>query len=935
MKPAIRQEGLSHQTLKVWTSLPPTLRRLAEVIAVGAVYYASARFGLLLAFQGTNASPVWPPSGIALAAVLVLGYRIWPGIFMGAFLANAVVFAANQAAKTPEILLVSGSIAVGNTLEALLGAFLLRRLAVTDRILDHARGVFAFVLVAALMCLTSATIGPSSLCLGGIIPWSLYGTVALTWWLGDVTGALIVTPLLLVWRPGVNPPKVFWSAFEIACFLALLVSVAQLVFGPWLPTGTVHYALSFLMMPFLLWSAFRFGQRGLVVATVLVSGVAIWGTIHGCGPFVRERLNDSMLLLQSFVGISSVTGLVLAAVLMERHELGLERLKFVSLADSSVEFIGMCDLKFRPFYVNAAGLRQLGLGDLAAACRVKVQDYFFPEDQAYITNEFFPQVVRDGHAEVEIRFRHFQTGEAIWMLYNVFNLRDPQGAVIGWATVSRNIHDRKRAERALRAGQQQLQFVTDHAPVYIAHCDQDRRYKFVNEPYAKLIGRQQAEIVGKHPRELLGEEVYSQASPYMDAALAGRRVEFDLMLPPTMGGSRAIHVAYAPEFDGSGRVVGFLAAIRDITERKRAEQALRDSERALREGETRLRLAQQVAQIGTFEWNIQTGVNHWTPELEAMYGLSPGGFPGTQDAWERLVHEEDRPEAIRRIQQAIAKGAFEGEWRVVWPDGTIRWLAGRAFVFKDESGNPLRLIGVNIDITERKWAEQQIQGSLAQSQALTAHLATIREQERTRIAREIHDELGQALTGLKLELSWLRGRLGKIGPARDLDPLLDKSEEMSGLIDDTIQTVRRIVSELRPGVLDNLGLAAALEWQVQEFAKRSGIRCTVVLENAELDHDRATALFRIAQEALTNIARHAAADSVEVRLRRESDDWILEIVDNGRGIVDDEAGNARSFGLLGMRERAALVGGWVKLDSAPGRGTKVIVQVPHGQRKSA
>ncbi len=132
---------------------------------------------------------------------------------------------------------------------------------------------------------------------------------------------------------------------------------------------------------------------------------------------------------------------------------------------------------------------------------------------------------------------------------------------------------------------------------------------------------------------------------------------------------------------------------------------------ALRESSERLRVAQEVACIGTFEWNIQTGVNTWTPELEAMYGLQLGGFPGTEEAWEQLVYPEDRPEVVRRVNEAMEKGNYEGEWRVVWPDGTVHWLHGRAFVFKDESGKPLKLIGINIDITERKHLEEALKTS--------------------------------------------------------------------------------------------------------------------------------------------------------------------------------------------------------------------------------
>src|ERR1700730_16497957 len=149
---------------------------------------------------------------------------------------------------------------------------------------------------------------------------------------------------------------------------------------------------------------------------------------------------------------------------------------------------------------------------------------------------------------------------------------------------------------------------------------------------------------------------------------------------------------------------------KDVDSQKILEES-QTLEKALRESEERLHLAQQVARIGTFEWNIKSGVNRWTPELEAIYGLPPGSFPGTQSAWEELVHPEDRVKAVRAVGKAMKDGAFEEEWRVIWPDGSVRWLLGRAWVFRDQAGNPERLIGVNIDVTDRKLAESELHES--------------------------------------------------------------------------------------------------------------------------------------------------------------------------------------------------------------------------------
>ncbi|MCU7496213.1 MAG: PAS domain S-box protein [Ignavibacteria bacterium] len=230
-------------------------------------------------------------------------------------------------------------------------------------------------------------------------------------------------------------------------------------------------------------------------------------------------------------------------------------------------------------------------------------------------------------------------------------------------------------------------------------------------------------------------------------------------------------------------------------------------------------------------------------------------------------------------------------------------------------------------------AEFQLKNSREQLRRLSAHTQSAREEERTRISREIHDELGQALTGLKMDLSWLDKKLQSEG--QQTETVSEKINAMYSLINETIKSVRKISSELRPGVLDYLGIAAAIEWQAQEFQHRTGITCRIISmpKELELDQNFSTALFRIFQETLTNIARHASASLIEIRLMHEAGNITLVIKDNGRGITEEEILNTKSFGLLGMRERAYLLGGEFTIKGKQGMGTTVTVTIPVGNLK--
>ena len=256
-----------------------------------------------------------------------------------------------------------------------------------------------------------------------------------------------------------------------------------------------------------------------------------------------------------------------------------------------------------------------------------------------------------------------------------------------------------------------------------------------------------------------------------------------------------------------------------------------------------------------------------------------------------------------------------------------RCLHTKKIPILDENGQPLYLLGISEDITERKRAETQLQRSFELLRTLSQRLDVVREEERTRISRELHDELGVRMTCMKMDLSRLQAMLREsLFPREKME---EKIRSMSAEADSTIAEVQRLAAELRPGVLDDLGLVAAIEWQCQDFERRSGIRCLceASFDQIMISPSRATAAFRICQEALTNVARHAKATFVRVLIKEKGDDVLIEIQDNGQGIPPEKLNDAGSLGLLGMKERSMAIGGWLDIAGWPGKGTTVTLRL--------
>jgi diguanylate cyclase (GGDEF)-like protein len=300
------------------------LKNLATVAGLAAVYFVAGKVGLQLAYVHASATAVWPCTGIAIAALLVYGYRVWPGILLGAFLVN--VTTAGSVAS-------SIAIAAGNTLEGLAGCYLVSRFAHGKETFVRAQDIFKFALLAGMVATSiSATIGVATLAVGGFADWAAFGSIWYTWWLGDAIGTVLVTPLLLLWWEN---PRLKWTREQITelAFLFMgLFSTAWIVFGEPFHSKLKNYPLEYLCIPFLVWAAYRFGRRKAATALCALAVIATWGTLHGFGPFARESRNTSLLLLQAFMGITAITTLALAAEVSE-HRRAEERVRNLAVSD--------------------------------------------------------------------------------------------------------------------------------------------------------------------------------------------------------------------------------------------------------------------------------------------------------------------------------------------------------------------------------------------------------------------------------------------------------------------------------------------------------------------------------------------------------------------------------------------------------------------------
>ncbi len=491
--------------------------------------------------------------------------------------------------------------------------------------------------------------------------------------------------------------------------------------------------------------------------------------------------------------------------------------------------------------------------------------------------------------------------------------------------LSEIINDYRRAEEALRESEGKYHNLYDNAPDMYFTVSPDGIITSVNQFGAECIGYTKEDLIGKPIWVVVHNVDLDRVREHFNKIFSQRLVKSELEFRKsrkdgsTFWTSESTHLM----LNENGTPIELCIICRDITDRKQAEKALQESEERFRKIFEEGPLGMAI--IGSDCRFIKANAT-----LCQMFGY-------TEEEFTKLkVFDLTFPDDIDSHEKD-AKRLFEGEIpyckaeiRYIKKNNEIFWTSRTATAIRNEKGTFLYFLIMVEDITNRQKMEEELRRSHEKLRNLSTYLQQAREEERRHIAREIHDELGQMLTALKMDFSWISKKLPK-----DQNLLLEKINSIDGLIDMSIQSVQRISSELRPGLLDDLGITSAIEWQANEFQNRAGIQCKLTLdpEDIILERDLSTAIFRIFQETLTNVARHANATKVKVDFKEKDGTVTLIVRDNGRGITEEQISDPKSLGLIGMRERLHPLGGSSKIKGVKGKGTIITVSIPLSKKE--
>ena len=628
--------------------------------------------------------------------------------------------------------------------------------------------------------------------------------------------------------------------------------------------------------------------------------------------------------------------------------------KYRVYVDNSPNGIFITDSSGRFIDVNVASFKLLGYS------RDEILDMSIPDALAPESLEAgmkgFETLIKTGSFDSDLSFTK-KDGSKVFMYIATSKISEDRFIV-----VCNDVTDHKLAEEALRESENSLNKAQEIAHVGSWQWNLADNTFVLSDEMCRIYGitdRSQFTTLRSHLDGIIhpdDEERITQAANEVADSGAGGALVYRVLLP----NEKILWIEAAPpevkQFDKNGHPKVVVGTVQDITERKQAEETLQESEAKYAAVVQQARDGIVIVQDGVFKFVNQGWDQICGYTSEELIGTSfletllPESRELVAQRFEQRIKGEDAPSTyevqihnksgiVKILEVSAGLIQYQGEPAdmAVLRDITERKQTEEALrkAYEEmESKVQERTVDLKNankelqrEIAKRKKVEKGLNESREQLRELSRYLQSLAERERTAVSREIHDGMGQALTALKMDISWLNSKL-----TSKQKPLVDKAESMSRLIDNTIHEVQRFASQLRPKMLDDLGIVAAIEWQTQDFQSRTGIMCELSPKpgkNFTLNSDLSTMIFRISQETLTNITRHAEATRVSISLRDKAGKLIMEITDNGKGITHEQISSSASLGLIGMRERVTAFGGKLKIKGMRGGGTKLTVTIPH------
>jgi PAS domain S-box-containing protein len=598
------------------------------------------------------------------------------------------------------------------------------------------------------------------------------------------------------------------------------------------------------------------------------------------------------------------------------------------LADAVPAMIWVSDANALRTYFNRSWLEFTGrtieqeLGDGWA-------DGIHPDDRQRCLVTYRSSVNSRQPFKMEYRLRRAD-GQFRWVLSHGEPLLRSEGVLQGYVGSCLDITEQKAAEET----RSRLAAIVQSSDDAIVAKDLNGIVTNWNRSAERIFGYSEEEVLGKPITIIIPPELRTEEADILRRLRAGERLEHFETVRVTKAGKRVlVSLTVSPVKDSSGTIVGASKIARDVTRIRQIEQALRD-------GEQRMRFALDAANIGTWDWDIESGRVHWSENMERIHGQLPGTFAGNVEAFREGIHSDDRERVEQAVQQALeGNGKYHAEYRQARADGSFVWMEAHGQVTYDSSNRPKSMMGVCRDISERKRSEEALReaheelearvrertAELDQAQerlrALSARLLEMQDDERRRIARELHDAAGQILVALNLTLVPVEEELRKANSG-----LVVQITESLRLIEELSGELRTMSHLLHPPLLDEAGLHSAVRWYVEGFAERSKINVDLHLEPTlgRLPAELETAMFRIVQECLTNIHRHSGSDSASIVITGGTHSVTLDIRDRGTGMP---APMRAGVGIQGMRERVRLLGGQLEIESGAS-GTRVTARFP-------